>query len=100
MDYPRNKKEIQSFNGKINFLRRFIPNLAEHVREMTNMLKRDNEVNWFEDARKYFNQVKFTLSCARILIILDYTMDFIIFSFASEHTLVVVLMQKKDQETE
>jgi hypothetical protein len=27
-------------------------------------------------------------------------MDFIIFSFSSEHTLVVVLMQKKDQKTE
>ena len=28
IDLPRNKKEIQAFNGKMNFLRRFIPNLA------------------------------------------------------------------------
>ena len=30
IDLPWNKKEIQAFNGKMNFLRRFIPNLAEH----------------------------------------------------------------------
>jgi len=30
---PRNKKNIQVFLGKINFLRRFIPNYAEIVKE-------------------------------------------------------------------
>ena len=34
--FLRNKKQIQSFNGKINCLRRFISNLAEHLKEMTN----------------------------------------------------------------
>lgn len=58
LDYIRNKKEIKSFNGKIYFLRRFIPDLGEHLREITNVLKSDSEVSWFEDARKYFNQVK------------------------------------------
>lgn len=42
INLPRNKKEIQSFNGKINFLRRFVPNLAEHLKEMANMLKKDS----------------------------------------------------------
>jgi len=46
IDLPRNKKEIQSFNGKMNFLRRFVPNLVEHLREMTNMLKKDSQVKW------------------------------------------------------
>lgn len=44
IDLPRNKKEIQSFNGKMNFLRRFMPNLAEHLKEMTSMLKKDSQV--------------------------------------------------------
>ena len=83
MDYPRNKKEIQYFNGKINFFRRFIPNLAEHLREITNMLKKDNMVKWTEDAMKSFNLKKYALSTAPVLISLDYTQDFIIFSFSS-----------------
>lgn len=38
--YPRNIKELQAFLGKINFLRRFIPNLAELIRLLRNMLKK------------------------------------------------------------
>jgi hypothetical protein len=32
---PRSKKEVQSFLGKVNFLRRFIPNLAEIIKYIT-----------------------------------------------------------------
>jgi len=42
IDLPSNKKEIQSFNGKMNFLHLFMPNLAEHLKEMTNILKKDS----------------------------------------------------------
>jgi len=40
----RNVKELQAFLGKINFLRRFIPNLAELIRLLNNMLKKDSKV--------------------------------------------------------
>jgi hypothetical protein len=43
---PRNVKEIQSFLGKIIFLRRFIPNFAEIVKLITDMLKKNNEMKW------------------------------------------------------
>ena len=38
--HPRNIKELQAFIGKINFLERFISNLAELIRELNNMLKK------------------------------------------------------------
>ena len=43
---PINKKEIQSFIGKNNFLRWFIPNFAEIINKITDMLKKDKEVKW------------------------------------------------------
>jgi hypothetical protein len=46
LEHPRNIKELQSFIGKINFLRRFIPNLAELLRNITNMLKKDTKIKW------------------------------------------------------
>ena len=58
----RNKKEIQSFNAKTNFLRRFIPNLAEHLKEMTNMLKKDSEVKRSLEVNKSFHAVNVALS--------------------------------------
>ena len=60
------------------------------------MLKKDNTVKWSEDSIKSFNLVKFSLSNAPVLISLNYTQDFIIFSFASEHTMAGVLIQKRD----
>jgi len=44
IDPPRNKKEVWSFIGRINFLRRFIPNLVEILRAITNMLRKDSEI--------------------------------------------------------
>jgi hypothetical protein len=41
INIPRNIKEIQSFLGKIIFLRRFIPIFAEIVKLITDMLKKD-----------------------------------------------------------
>lgn len=46
---------------------------------------------------KSFNLVKLALSSAPIFISLDYSWDFILFSFSSEHTMAVVLTQKRDQ---
>jgi hypothetical protein len=62
LEHPRNIKELQSFIGKINFLRRFIPNLAELLRNITNMLKKDTKIKWDTESRKYFEQVKQTLT--------------------------------------
>ena len=97
IDFHRSKKEIQEFNGKMNFLHRFIPNLAEPLRELTNILNKDNDVKWFEDTKKSFNSIKFALNTAPVLISPDYIIDFIIFSFSSQHTMAVVLIQKRDK---
>ena len=48
---PRNKEEVQVFLGRINFLRRFIPNYAEIVRHITDMLKKNNEGKWSHESR-------------------------------------------------
>ena len=44
IDICRNKKEIQSFLGKLNFLRRFITNFVEVVKYITNMLRKDRGI--------------------------------------------------------
>ena len=46
IDHPKNIKELQSFIGKLFFLRRFILNLEELLRNITNMLKKDTKIKW------------------------------------------------------
>jgi hypothetical protein len=42
----RSRKEVQSFLGKINFLRRSVSNFVEEVKLITAMLRKGNEVRW------------------------------------------------------
>jgi hypothetical protein len=44
INIPINEKEIQSFLGKIIFLRRCIPNFVEIVKLIIDMLKKDSEM--------------------------------------------------------
>jgi hypothetical protein len=94
---PRNVKEIQSFLGKIIFLRRFIPNFAEIVKLITYMLRKNSEVKWIVEAKASFSHIKKVISEAPVLASPDYLKDFIIFSFAYEHTLAVVILQKNEE---
>ena len=98
--HPRNIKELQAFLGKINFLRRFIPNLAKLIRLLNNMLKKDSKVKWMVEAKQAFEEIKIALTKTPVLTSPKFDRDFIIFSFASEHTIAAVLLQKDDQGCE
>jgi hypothetical protein len=87
---PRSKKEVQCFPGKVNFLRRFIPNMAEILKYITNMIKKGNEIKWTPEAKKSFEDIKVALTKAPILANPHFEKDFILFSFSSEHTIASV----------
>ena len=91
---PRNKKEVQSFVGKINFLRWFIPNFAEIIKHITQMLKKDSEVKWSKQAKQAFENIKQALIEAPVLIAPDYTKDFVI-SHLHQKTLLLLYCYKR-----
>jgi hypothetical protein len=80
---PVNKKSLQLFFRKINFIQRFVPNFAERIKPMSAFLKKDVSFRWDDKAIKSFEDIKDAISQAPVLINLDYSRDFIIFSFAS-----------------
>ena len=92
LPHPRNIKELQAFLGKINFLRRFIPNLAELIRLLNNMLKKDSKVKWTVEENQAFEGIKLALTQTPVLTNPQFDREFIIFSFASQHTIAVVLL--------
>jgi hypothetical protein len=97
LSFPRSKKEVQYFLEKINFLRRLISNFAKLVKYITTMLRKGNEVKWTTEARESFDQINKVFTKAPVLIIPNYSKDFLIFSFSSFDTLVVVLLQKNTE---
>lgn len=94
---PRNKKEVQVFLGRINFLRRFISNYAEIVKGITEMLKKENEVKWSPNCQESFSRINIAFTEALVLVSPDYSIPFYIFSFASPHTIAAVLLQKNNE---
>eukprot|EP00253_Pinus_taeda_P003730 PITA_03730 len=98
--HPRNIKELQAFLGKTNFLRRFIPNSSELIRLLNNMLKKDSKVKWTIEAKQAFEEIKLALTRTPVLTSPKFDRDFIIFSFASEHTIDDVILQKDDLRCE
>ena len=59
---PRSKKDVQYFIGKINFLHWIIPNFVETIKQITTMLKKDQEVKWTAEARNSFEKIKLALT--------------------------------------
>ena len=61
------------------------------------MLKKDNGVNCTTEARASFAHIKKVISEAPVLASPYYLKDFLIFSFASEHTIAAMLLQKDEE---
>ena len=74
----RSKKDIQFLLGKINFVRRFIPNFAELVKHITSMLKKGSEIKWIDVARKSFESIKKAIMEAPTLSSPDYSKEFVV----------------------
>ena len=89
---PKNVKSLQSFNGHINFIRRFIPNLAELMKPMQKLLKKDIKFEWDSEGKEAFRSIKDCIARSPVLTTPDYAKEFQIFSFASEDTIAEVLL--------
>ena len=89
---PKNVKSLQSFNGHINFIRRFIPNLAELMKPTQKLLKKDAKFECTNEGREAFRCIKNAITRSLVLVSLDYSKYFLIFSFASEITITGVLL--------
>ena len=64
---------------------------------ITNMLKKDHEIKWTPDVKAYFGDIKRALTEAPIMVSPYFSKDFLIFSYAYDHTVAGVLLQKNDQ---
>lgn len=78
---PGIKKEVHVCFSKINFLRRFIPNYSQTVKEITEMFKKENEVKWNLEPRESFCRIKRPFAEVPLLVIPDYLKSFFSFFF-------------------
>jgi hypothetical protein len=76
---PSTLRQLQSLQGKENFLRRFIPNYAELTLGFTRLLKKGYEFVWDETANKAFEALKLSLTRTPLLFPPDYSRDYFLY---------------------
>ena len=97
MPPPHSIRQLQSLQGKSNFLRRFIVNYAKITKGFMCLLKQDIPFVWDETAQLAFEALKKYFLSAPLLRPPDYSRDFILYLSALESTIGVVLVQEDDK---
>ena len=86
--------------GTINFVRRFVPDFAQIVKPLQQMVKQSVQFKWNDVEKNSFSKIKTSISHALSLKSPNFEKDFISYTFASDDSLAVVLTQKEDGEDE
>ena len=81
---PHNKKGMQSFIGTINFVWIFVPNFAQIVKPLQQMVKKNAQFKWTDIEKNAFSKIKTAISHAPSLKSPDFDKDFILYTFASD----------------
>jgi hypothetical protein len=97
---PSTVHQLQSLQGKENFLRRFIPNYVKITGGFTWLLKKDSEFVWDTISNNVFEALKLSLICAPLLFPPDYGRDYFLYLATSEYTISMVLVQEDDAHEE
>lgn len=90
---PKTTREIKGFLGLVGYYRRFIPNMAQIVKPMTSMLKKNTKIVHSQEFIQAFETCKKLLTEAPILQYPDFTKPFIVTTDASNEAISGILSQ-------
>jgi hypothetical protein len=97
---PTNLTQLQSLQGKANFLRRFICNYAEITKGFMQLLQKNTPFIWDDITQWSFDAPKHALTHTPLLHPLEYTKDYILYLAASTSTIAMVLVQEDPNDKE
>jgi hypothetical protein len=84
--------QLQSLQGKENFLRHFITNYAKITKGFMLLLKKDVHFYWDDVAQRSFDALKHALTTAPLLQPPKYNKDFLLYLATVESTIGMVLV--------
>ncbi|CAI5472253.1 unnamed protein product [Closterium sp. Yama58-4] len=90
---PTNIPELQSFLGFVNYVRRFVPNMAGITKPLTDLLHHDNDFWWGEREQSAFDALKNILKSPPVLRLADPSRPFEVVTDASDFAVGAVLLQ-------
>ena len=97
---PKNKKELQSFLGLVNYYRRFILGFSHVAIPLNKLLKKDQPFQWTDQCQSAFCALKEKLLTVPILAYPNFSKEFILYADASDHAIGYILGQLNDNNKE
>ena len=94
MDPPQNVANLQSFNGMINYLKKFSPVLSELSEPLRRLCKSGVEWAWELEQQSAFETIKQVIMTLPVLTYFDKTKKHTIQCDASKKGLAAVLLQE------
>ena len=94
---PTTVKGIRSFLGHVGFYRRFIRDFSKISRPLWRLLEKDNKFCFDESCKEAFEEIKFVLVEAPIMVKPDWNREFEIMCDASDFAMGAVLGQKDEK---
>jgi hypothetical protein len=96
MPKPKNKKQVRSFLGAVNYYRKFIPDCASIMQPLTDLTRKNAKtiITWNEELETTFNKLKNALANKPILKLPDVEKEFIVRTDASNKAVGCVLLQE------
>nr|GEU77914.1 DNA-directed DNA polymerase [Tanacetum cinerariifolium] len=97
---PNNIKGIRSFLGHVDFYRRFIKDFLKIARPLTKLLEKDTTFEFDDECQKAFELLKDKLTCALVIVSLNWNLPFEFMCDASDFAVGAVLEIKDRKGTE
>jgi hypothetical protein len=93
MARPTNIEELRRFNGIVNYLAKFLPNLASTMQPLHNLMKKDVTWTWSSEQEKSFSMIKDLISNTPVLALYDPNKQLTLENDACEYGLGSALLQ-------
>lgn len=94
MERPKNKNDLETFLGVINFMQPFIPNLSEKTATLRELLKKNAIFNWTQLHDKIFSDIKDNIMKSEILVPFDASKNITVQCDASQNGLGCCMLQE------
>ena len=88
---PTNLLELQSLQGKENFLHHFMCNFTKKTHGYMCLLKKNTSFFWDDQAQRAFDNIKHALTHSPVIHPQDYSKEFLLYIAASATTIAMVL---------
>ena len=95
---PKNLKQLRSFQGLVNQITSWNPDVAQHLSGMRELLKRGNAYVWTDVMDEQFNKAREVMSESRTIKPFDPTLETVLVTDASRtYGIGFLLLQRREQ---